>query len=315
VSEVASTSVVPRRPGRAKLAAFVELGKLRIFELWLGVPLAWSLLTPTQRGEATTWVVLVLAVVVEMGTTSSALALDDVAGFRDGVDAANHQDTDRYGVNKPLLDGRLMEQDALRFAWSAVVIALFGLACAIAIAPHLPWWEPVMTLATIALALNYSYGVRLSYIGGCEAVTLLTLVATVIFPFGLLHGGVTDPAAVCAALVGLWMLQISLFSNTQDADGDREAGRLTLAARVKLVSNLRVIAATFAFSGALTAVALVTRVLPPIATALLVPCWVWQLRQLRAGLSDGNWLCARELGFQVFRLGVGALFLANLLAS
>lgn len=315
MNELASASIVPRRPGREKIAAFVELGKLRIVELWLGVPLAWSLLDPTQRGSVTTWAVLIFAIVVEMGTTSAALALDDVAGFRDGVDAANHQDTDRYGVNKPLLDGRLTERESLRFAWSAVAIALFGLACAIAISPYLPWWEPVMTLATIALALNYSYGVKLSYIGGCEAVTLLAMVATVIFPFGLLHGGVTWAAAVAAALVGLWMLQISLFSNTQDADGDREAGRLTMAARLRLVSNLRVIAATFAVTTTLTVVALVAGPLPLIAAPLILPCWICQLRQLHAGLSAGNWLRARELGFQAFRLGVAALFLANLLAS
>jgi 1,4-dihydroxy-2-naphthoate octaprenyltransferase len=306
----------PRPAGRRrKLAAFAELGKLRIVELWFGVPLAWSLLAPALRESSNSVLVLVLAVFVEGGTISAALALDDVSGFRDGVDAANHGDTDRYGVNKPLLDGRLSEREALAFAWSALGVSLAALLAELLIAPHVPWWEPVMTVATIALALNYSYGVRLSYIGGCEAVTLLAMVATVIFPFGLLHGGLSAVAAVQAALLGLWMLQISLFSNTQDAAGDREAGRLTLAARVRLTLNQRIIAATFLFSFALTGTMLALGVLSLWTLPLLVPSWALQAAQLRVGVGERQWLRARAIGFMAFRLGVAALFVANLLSS
>jgi 1,4-dihydroxy-2-naphthoate octaprenyltransferase len=311
----APAAPLPVRGGRlAKAAAYVELGKLRIVELWFGVPLAWSLLPVGQRTVASTWGVLAAAVLVEMGTTSASLALDDVAGYRDGVDAANHADTDRYGVNKPLLDGRLSERESLRFAWSAVAVAVVALLAALALAPTIPWWEPLLGFGTILLALNYSYGVRLSYIGGCEAVTLLAMVATVIFPFGLLHGGLSPVAAVEAALLGMWMLQVSLFSNTQDAAGDREANRLTLAARVRLDLNLRIIVATFAVSFAVAMTALALGTLPLAAVGLLAPSWALQAAQLNVGVRRAGWLRARALGFMAFRLGVGGLLIANLIA-
>ena len=32
-----------------RIAAYIELGKLRIVELWAGIPLAWTLLDPDAR--------------------------------------------------------------------------------------------------------------------------------------------------------------------------------------------------------------------------------------------------------------------------
>ena len=104
-----------RPPQLGSLPAFVELGKLKIFELWLGVALAWSMLGPDYAWSSSTFALLGCALLIEVGTTSAALALDDLTGFRDGVDADNHADTDRYGIDKPLLTGRLTERQALIF--------------------------------------------------------------------------------------------------------------------------------------------------------------------------------------------------------
>jgi 1,4-dihydroxy-2-naphthoate octaprenyltransferase len=311
----AVAAVPSRASAKQKLIAFIQLGKLQIVELWLGVPIAWTLLTPAHRTGARTWMVLGLAALIEIGTTSAALALDDVSGYRDGVDFANHHDTDRYGVNKPLLDGRLSEREALIFAWSAAAVALVSLVVVFAVAPFLPWWEPVAAVATVALAINYSYGARLSYIGGCELVTLLAMIATVILPYALLTGTLPLRTATEALLIGLWMLQIALFSNTQDAAGDREAGRLTLAARVDLGLNRRVITITFALSATIAASALAAGVLPWPIALLLIPTWLLQITQLRSGVRSGQWLRARALGFNAFRLGLVALLIGNLIAT
>jgi 1,4-dihydroxy-2-naphthoate octaprenyltransferase len=151
-----------------------------------------------------------------------------------------------------------------------------------------PWWELLLAGGTLVLALNYSFGARLSYVGACEAVTFLALTATVLFPYGLLTGTLTTRVTAQSILLGLWMLQIALFSNTQDAAGDREAGRLTLAARSAPAVNQRVIALVFAASWALTAVTLATGVLEWWTAPLLAPAWLLQGNADLAGMPTST---------------------------
>lgn len=299
----------------ATLAAYVDLGKLKIFELWLGVALAWSLLPSSLATSGESFALLACALTIEVGITSAALALDDVTGFRDGIDASNHAETDRYGVHKPLVAGLLTERQALMFGYGAALLAAIAMLVGLAIARPVPWWLFMATIAIVAVALNYSYGLRLSYWrGGCELVTFAATAATLLLPYALVTDGVSTIVAVQSALVGLWMLQIAIFSNTVDARGDRAAKRMTIAASSSAKANAIFIAMVFGLSWGLIVASLVLGVFSPVYLLLLVLAPL-HLRQLHAGLSRRRWLVARSTGFWAFRVAVGVLFLANLVAA
>jgi len=305
-----STRSIPA--GIAPLA-YVELGKLKIFELWLGVLLAWSLLPPSYSSDPTALALLACALVIEMGTTAAALALDDVTGFRDGVDVANHTDSDRYGVNKPLLSGEINERQALVFGYGAALTAIVAMLVGWALAVPVPGWLFVLTIAIFLIGVNYSYGLRLSYrFGGGELITCVTVGATLLLPYALVTDSVPGVVLVQSALLGLWMLQIAIFSNSQDAAGDREADRHTVAASVSPRANDAFILTVFCVSWALLVGSIVGGALESafLVLLLLVPL---QVRQLVAGLRDRDWMRARAIGFWVFRLAAAALFVANLL--
>jgi len=298
----------------ASLPAFVELGKLKIFELWLGIALTWSLLSEDSASSGRTLALLGCALLIEAGTTSAALALDDVTGYRDGVDSSNHADSDRYGVDKPLITGQLSERQALRFGFGAAFIAVLGMLTGLAIATPVPWWLFALTIAVFLIALNYSYGLRLSYrFGGGELVTFVTVAATLMLPYALVTATISGVVVVESALVGFWMLQIAVFSNTQDAPGDRAAGRRTVAASVSPSANRIFIAAVFCASWGLLLASVATGLLAPVYLLLLLIAPL-HLRQLFAGLRDRQWLVARRTGFLAFRAAAAVLFIANLLA-
>jgi 1,4-dihydroxy-2-naphthoate octaprenyltransferase len=184
----------------------------------------------------------------------------------------------------------------------------------LAIAAPVPWWLFAATIAVFLIGLNYSYGLRLSYwLGGGELVTFLAVAATLLLPYALVTDSVPTIVAVESALVGLWMLQIAIFSNTQDAAGDREAGRHTIAASVSPGRNEAFIAAVFVLSWGLLLVSLASGLLAPVYLLLLLvaPLHLWQLV---AGLGQGRWLLARTVGFWAFRASTAVLFVANLVA-
>lgn len=296
-----------------KFVAFVQLGKLRIVELWVGLPLAWSLLTAPQDGLAASFVLLALALLAIVCTIAAALALDDVGGLRDGIDLANHGAAGRYAVRKPLLDGRLTEREALAFAAVMATIAVGALGASTLIAPAAPWWLPLLWVAVLVMAVNYSVGLKLSYVGGCELINLVATGATLIFPFALISGSVTAIALAESLLIGLWMVQIVVFSNSQDAAGDRAGQRMTVAARASAAGNRRFIVAVFAVSVAVAGGSIVVGVLPWWFALVLTPAWAAQVVQLRCGLARADWLAARRLGFRAFRLGALGLLVGNLI--
>jgi 1,4-dihydroxy-2-naphthoate polyprenyltransferase len=298
---------------RARAVAYADLGKLRIVELWVGVPLAWTLL---ERDLAMSWRTvgkLTLALVIEIATTAAALSFDDVAGMRDGVDVANHGDTDRYGVGKPLVSGRLTERQALRFAWSATVVAVAAAALAWRITPPYSWWIVAIIVLVMAGAINYSVGARLSYLGAGELLTFAAMAATVALPYAYATSSLTALVLVESGLLGLWMLQVAIFSNTQDRDGDREARRATIAAVTSDAGNRRFIVGVFAVDWALLLGAVAFGLLPGWGLLLLLPGVLLQLRQLHAGLVARDWLLARARGFVAFRVLVLGLLVVNLL--
>lgn len=301
-----------QRERRRPLRAFVALGKLGIIELWLGFFAGVSLLGRWVFHEGHALVTLGLVLLLGVVVIAVTCGLDDIAGARDGVDRANHRAGRRWGVQKPILDGRLDEGLALDLVHAATVVGAMCYAGVLAVAWPLPWWLVAAMTAMIVLAVNYSYGLRLSYRGAGELVVFAGGFGTVMIPYALVTRSVTPPLLVSATLVGLWQAQVVMFSNTHDAEGDRAHGRMTIAARTSPGANKAFITAVFAAGWAFTAVALAISAAPLVYALALFPVWALQIFQLWTGVRDEQWLRARRAGFHVVRVGVFGLTLANL---
>ncbi len=304
-----TTDATPR-PGR--LRAFFELGKLRIVELWLGFFVGVTLLDAAALRDARSLAILGLILVVGIAVIAATCSLDDIVGVRDGVDQANHRGGARWGVNKPILTGELTEARAFRFVHVLGLVAVLGFAAVLALAWPLPTWLVVTMPAMMLIAVNYSYGLKLSYRGGGELVILTGAAGTVLIPCALITRAADPLLLTEALLVGLWHAQVVVFSNTQDAAGDRATGRMTIAARTTERGNRLYIVGVFTLSAAVGVGGLVAGFLPVTYGLALAPVWALQLVQLRRGVGQRRWLDARLLGFRTVRVGIAALVFANL---
>lgn len=307
--------IAARRRALARLAALFDLGKLRIVELWLGLFAGASLLGARALADGRALALLALILISTVAVVAATCGLDDVAGVRDGVDQANHRDGARWGVHKPVLDGRLTERQALGAVRVLGAIIALGYVGVLALSWPVPLWVMATLTAVVALALSYSSGPRLSYRGAGELVLLAAGAGTVLVPYGLLGGEPNATALFVAGLVGSWHAQVVVFSNTQDAEGDRAAGRMTIAARTSKRGNYVYILCTFGLSWALTALALGSGRVPRSYAVALAPIWAMQIAQLWLGVGREQWLRARRLGFRVVRLGVAALVLVHLMVD
>ena len=299
-------------PAPRLLRSYFELGKLKIVELWLGFFVGVSLLAPADRGSPRALAVLGLILVAGIAVIALTCSLDDIAGVRDGVDQANHREGARWGVAKPILDGRLRESQAWRFSSLLAAIALAGSSAALALAWPLPLWLVGVMAFQMACAVNYSYGLKLSYHGAGELVILVGGAGTVLLPYALVARHAPAVVWASALLVGAWHAQVVMCSNSKDAAGDRATGRRTIAARTSPRGNRRYVAAAFAVVWASAGAALVFGPLPRVHALVLVPVFVAQALQLRRGVGQGRWLGARLVGFRVLRYGILGLSLANL---
>jgi 1,4-dihydroxy-2-naphthoate polyprenyltransferase len=296
-----------------RLGVFFELGKLKIVELWLGFFVGLSLLGLDTLTDARALPILALTLVSSIAVIAATCSLDDITGVRDGVDQANHKNNPRWGVSKPILDGRLTEQRAFKFVYVLGAIAALGYAGVIAVAWPLPAWLIVTMTGVILLSLNYSYGLKLSYRGAGELVYFVACAGTVLIPYGLIEGRLTWAVLINAALVGSWHVQVMVFSNTKDAEGDRATGRMTIAARTSKRGNYAYISSVFLLFWAVTAAALASGVVPAWYAVALGPVWALQIYQLWSGVRHEQWLRARFVGFRIVRLGTAALTIVNLI--
>lgn len=300
-------------PTRHRLRSFFELGKFKIVELWLGFWVGVALLGRSAYQDGRSLAILACILIAGIAVIAATCSLDDIVGVRDGVDQANHRQGTRWGVDKPILSGRLDEPSAFRFVHLLAGIAGLGYAAVLWLAWPLPPWLWATMTAMMALAVNYSYGLKLSYRGAGELVILVGGTGTVLLPYALVKGTAPPQVVISALLVGLWHAQVVMFSNTKDAAGDRATGRMTLAARCTPRGNKRFIAGSFLVGMTLTAAALWRGLLPSFYLFALVPVWGLQALQLWRGLQREDWLAARLLGFRVLRLGILALTAINLL--
>lgn len=295
-----------------RYAVYFQLGKFKIVELWLGFFVGATLLGRRAVQEPRAVAILALILIAGISVIAATCSLDDIVGVRDGVDQANHLGGTRWGVDKPILTGRLAEQSALRFVHLLGGLGALAYGAVLWLAWPLPFFLVATMTALMLIALNYSYGLKLSYRGAGELVIFAGGAGTVLIPYGLVAKTFTAPLLLCAALVGAWHAQVVMFSNTKDVAGDRATGRMTLAARLSQRGNKLYIAAVFIGVWAGTLWALYTHALAPRYAIALGPVWALQAYQLWVGLEREDWLRARLVGFRALRLGILSLSIVNL---
>lgn len=307
-------AVTAARDPREKLIAYARLAKLDFFDFYLNVFVVWTLLPAESRLDPRSLLTLLVFLAAEVCVVAAVVAFDDVTGFLDRSDVVNYgpEGGPRKRKRKPLLDGTLTPQEAIRFGRAASLIG--GALCLlfVLLAPHRPVWAVVLTALVFLSGIQYSWGLKLSYRGLQEAVIAVSAFYLVGAPYALLTGGVTPFVILQSVLFGLWQILVSVYSNTNDVRGDRSVGRRNLAT----VSSPR---ANRAFIACLTASELVL-ILGAAAVGLapwwfplaMVPVLSLRARQVVTGLLRGNALLARLRGVHVHRFGVATLVVVNL---
>ncbi|MEV5987736.1 UbiA family prenyltransferase [Streptomyces sp. NPDC052051] len=308
-----------RLPDRVRLTAYVRLAKLGMVDYYLSLFVVGSLLLARERpGEGVSTGVTLLAFLLgEVCLVGAAVAFDDVAGYRDGSDAANYgaDAPVRRLARKPLLAGTLTEADALRFAWGALVGGGLCWAVALVAAPHRPLWAVLGVVGAGLVVPQYSWGLRLGHRGVQEVFLAAVGWAFVLPLHGLLTGEATGPAVVEAFLFGLGPLLFGVYSNTNDIAGDRAVGRPTLACLLSPRGNTAFIGALSVLETAVVGAAALLGAVPWWFPLVLLPVTAARVGQFTIGMVRGDVLRGRLLGIRAHRLLVAALVTANLLSA
>lgn len=305
-----------RTPARGGLAAYARLAKLDIVDYYIGLPLVLAMLAPALRWEPRTLGLLLLILLAEVAVVAAMVAFDDVTGHRDGSDAANYgSDAARRRLaRKPLVAGTLTEPQALRFAWTATAVSVALWALVVWAAPHRPVWAVVLAALCVIASVQYSWGLKISYRGFQELFLIGLGVGWVLVPYGLLTGELDGFVVVQALLFGFGPMLFGLYSNTNDADGDRAAGRITVAARVPRSLNTAFIVVVTAAESALITGSFLAGISPWWFPVALAPVFVMRVAQLFIGFVRGDILLARRLAIHTHRVTVVLLIAAHLLA-
>ncbi|KAA6215902.1 UbiA family prenyltransferase [Streptomyces filamentosus] len=308
----------PPPPADGRLTTYARLGKLDVYDYYLGTFIALSAVvlplgSLTGRTAALFGVFLVGQVLLLMAMT----AFDDVTGFRDGSDITNYGPDHplRNVRRKPLVSGALTVPEALRFAWASAASAALLFAVTAALAPHRPAWTGIGLVVLWVVTLQYSYGVKLSYHGFQEVYLVALGFALVILPYGMVTGQATGFLLVQAVLFGFGPLMFGVYSNTNDVEGDRSVGRPTVAALTSERGNARFIGALSLAEFLTIATASAVGVAPWWFVLLMLPASLLRLRQYLLGFRTGDIMRARRTGFAVHRLGVVLMIAGNLLAA
>ncbi|MER6507883.1 UbiA family prenyltransferase [Nonomuraea sp. NPDC001636] len=299
------------------LGPYARLAKLDIYDYYLGLPLVWSLLPPAGRWQPYAVGLLLSVLIAEAAVVAAMVGFDDITGHRDGSDAANYSSdaARRRLARKPLVAGTLTERQALRFAWTATAISAVLWAAVVAAAPHRPAWVVVTAAACVVAAVQYSWGLKLSYRGFQELFLVGLGLGWVLVPYGLLTGQASGFVAVQAVLFGLGPMIFGLYSNTNDARGDRAAGRFTVAARTSPRVNAAFVTAVSAAESLIVGWAVAAGVAPWWFLGVLVPLVSLRVTQLVIGFVRGDVLRARRVAIRTHRVTVGVLILANLVLA
>lgn len=302
-------------PLKAKLPVYARLAKLDIFDYYLSVLVVWSLLAPAERLDVRSLLTLAVFLLGAVCVVAATVTFDDVTGYRDGSDAVNYgpDAPARRLARKPLLAGSLSPAEAVRFGWAMAAAGTLLWAVAVVIAPRHPPWAVALTALCLASAVQYSWGVKLSYHGFQEAILAGFGMAVVLAPYGLISEGSRGFAFVQALLFGLGPLLFGVYSNTNDIPGDRKVGRPTIAATLSPRANAAFIGALSLSEALIIVGSALIRVAPWWFPLAMLPVVALRAVQMVTGLRRGDILAARRLGIRIHRTAVALLVLVNIL--
>ena len=314
------TTVAAKRvdlPG--KLKGFVQLAKLRVYYHayeWLIAALLLNLQGFRPPGTIAS---LILFLVAMFAVQAAACAVDDIIGFRDGSDVENYRQNDllpqpRKLLPKPLLTGALTERASIVFAAVAAVTATAAAVGSLLVVDA-PAAAPLGYLVVLVCAVQYSWGLKLSYRpGGLEFVIIVVNAATILLPYWWIAHRVTTSAALLSAVVCLWTLLVISYGNAADRDGDEASGRRTIA----VLAGPRVyqvyLAVLYLASVALNVLPFALGLLRPIGILFIVPLLAMQTAQLYWGVIRGDARRAMKIGMRCYDLG-GLGFAAAILLT
>ncbi|MFD6098245.1 UbiA family prenyltransferase [Nocardiopsis flavescens] len=302
-----------RRPGPG---VYARLAKLDIVDYYIGLPLVFAMTLPLLGPGPDTLGFLLLVLLAEVAVVAAMVSFDDVTGYRDGSDAANYgSDAARRRLaRKPLVAGTLTEPQALRFGRAATVASVLLWTAVVALAPHRPLWAVVGAALCLVASVQYSWGLKISYRGFQEVFLVGLGVGWVLVPYGLLVGHVDGFVVVQAIVFGGGPMIFGLYSNTNDADGDRSAGRITVAARVSPRTNAAFIIGITLLETLLVTGSHLLGIAPWWFPAALLPVIALRAVQLYTGFVLGDILRARRTAIHTHRVTVVLLIAANLAA-
>lgn len=311
------SAVAAPTPGGFKVRAYARLAKLDIFDYYVGLLVVWSLLPAQARFEDRVLATLALFLLAEVCTVAATVAFDDVTGYRDGSDAFNYgpDAPARRLARKPLLTGELTVSEAVGFGWVALAAAALSAGAAVAVAPFQPMWAIIVTAASLAAAVQWSWGLKLSHRGFNEVILAGVGVAWLLAPYGLLAGGASGFVAVQAVVFGMGPLLFGVYSNTNDVAGDAKVGRRTAATMLSGRGNALFIAGLSVLQILLIVGAPLVGVAPWWFLLTMLPVIVLRVRQLHIGLVRHDILTARKAGISTHRMTVALLVAANLAVS
>jgi 1,4-dihydroxy-2-naphthoate octaprenyltransferase len=291
-----------------KLVGFVQLAKLRVFYHayeWLLAALLLHMQGFWAPGALPS---LILFLVTMFAVQGAACAVDDIIGFRDGSDAENYRKNDllpqpRKLLPKPLLTGLLTEREAISFAVAAVLAATAAAAGSLLVV-NAPPESAAGYLIVLACAVQYSWGLKLSYRpGGLEFVIVLVNAATIILPYWWIAHRVTGIAVIMAAVVSVWTLLVVSYGNAADREGDETSGRRTFAVLAgPQVYRVFLVVLWFA-SLTLNVLPFALGLLKPICVLFVVPLLATQALQLYWGAIRGDARRAMKIGMRCYDLG------------
>jgi 1,4-dihydroxy-2-naphthoate octaprenyltransferase len=303
------TSAATRSSALRMAGGLFRLSKVKVFQHYYGLALAWLMLGPEALRRPGATPAMLFFLLGSAAIVACACSADDIAGFRNGSDAANYKAGERLRDirTKPLLSGSVSVRQAMAFSAGAGVVAV---AAGLAAFWQLRWHAPVAAYALyaagFAFSIQYSAGLKISYHrGGAETLLCLATAAGLLAPYLAVNHSCTVPAVLESLLLGLWLVMVSSCSNVNDAEGDGMAGRKTLAVSTSEVVPKAAMMAFFAVSIALVLALTLsgTPQWPPWTPLSALPAIIVHARQLYAGPGRGRWLEARRLGLIAYNLG------------
>jgi 1,4-dihydroxy-2-naphthoate octaprenyltransferase len=303
----------PRRSAVTTFKGLVRLSKITVYQHYYGLVLAWLILTAAALHRPGVTAAMLLFLLASMGIVTCACSADDVVGYRNGSDAANYKpgDLGRDIRRKPLLSGAVTEREAVVFvAVSATVAASAGVAAFTVLGWHVPVVSVLIFVAAFVFTVQYSAGLRLSYIlGGTEILLCLATASGLLFPYLAVERRWSAPAVTAAFMLGMWLVMVSTYSNVNDKEGDAAVGRRTLAAATRPAVFKTAMVFFYLISVGLVITLALATYWPWWTLLTLAPAVGLHTLQLYLGPGRDRWLIARKIGFLAYDVGFAGLLI------